>query len=124
MKAPSRLLAAALVLAALAPARAKTPDGKPLVVFIAGKPSHGPGEHEHNAGVQLLAKCLGQGAPNVATKFHLNAEWPSPEEFAQADTGVIYSDGGAGHPAIADEQNARLKKQMDRGCGFVCLHYA
>ncbi|HYR57943.1 MAG TPA: ThuA domain-containing protein, partial [Chthoniobacteraceae bacterium] len=124
MKAPSRLLAATLVLIAFAPARAKTPDGKPLVVFIAGKPSHGPGEHEHNAGVQLLAKCLGQGAPNVATKIHLNADWPSPEEFAQADTIVIYSDGGAGHPAIQDEHLESLKKEMDRGAGFVCLHYA
>src|SRR5258707_14391839 len=103
MKAPSRLLAAVLVLIALAPARAKTSDGKPLIVFIAGKPSHGPGEHEHNAGVQLLAKCLGQGASNVATKVHLNAEWPSAEEFAQADTVVIYSDGGGGHPMLVDD---------------------
>ena len=33
-------------------------DAKKNVLMIAGKPSHGPGEHEHNAGVQLLAKCL------------------------------------------------------------------
>ena len=63
--------AALLATAALAPA--KTPDGKPLILLLAGKPSHGPGEHEHNAGVQLLAKCLNQGASNVATNVHLNA---------------------------------------------------
>src|SRR5260221_8871320 len=102
MKAPSRLLAAALVLAALAPAGAKTPEGKPLVVFIAGRPSHGPGEHEHNAGVQLLAKCLGQGAPNIATQVHLNAEWPSLDKLAQTDTVVIYSDYQRRHPALID----------------------
>ena len=37
--------------------------------MIAGKPSHGPGQHEHNAGIQLLAKCLMQGeADKVDTK--------------------------------------------------------
>ena len=30
------------------------------VVMIAGRPSHGPLSHEHNAGIQLLAKCLKQ----------------------------------------------------------------
>ncbi len=103
---------------------AKTADGKPLVVFIAGNRSHGPGEHEHNAGVQLLAKCLNQGAPNVATKVHLNADWPSPEEIAQADTVVIYSDGGGGHPLIQGDHLNSLKEAMERGCGLVCLHYA
>jgi len=105
-------------------AQAKTPDGKASVVFIAGRPSHGAGAHEFNAGVQLLAKCLAQGAPEVVTKVHLNADWPSAEEFAQADTIVIYSDGGGGHPAIKDDHLASLTKEMDRGAGFVCLHYA
>lgn len=122
MKA-SHLLA--LSLAALAPAAlAKTPDGKSLIVLIAGKPSHGPGEHEHNAGVQLLAKCLGQGAQNAAVKVHLNAEWPDATELSQADTVLIYSDGGGGHPMLQGDHLTSLRKEMDRGCGFVCLHYA
>ena len=41
---------------------ASTEGAKKNVLMIAGRPSHGPGEHEHNAGVQLLAKCLQQGA--------------------------------------------------------------
>ena len=125
MKTHLLLPFAAIAIAGLvADAGARSADGKPLVVFIAGKPSHGPGEHEHNAGVQLLARCLGQGAPNVATKIHLNAEWPAPEELAQADTIVIYSDGQGGQPALMDDHLDRLKKEMDRGCGLVCLHYA
>jgi len=103
---------------------AKTPDGKPLAVMIAGKPSHGPGEHEHNAGIQLLAKCLAQGAPQLAIKIHLNGEWPGADELAQADTVVIYSDGGGGHPAAQGGRLAQLDKEMKRGCGFVTLHYA
>ncbi len=39
-----------------APARA----GAKKIVFIAGNPSHGYAEHEHNAGCLLLAKCLNQ----------------------------------------------------------------
>ncbi|MEQ1850085.1 MAG: ThuA domain-containing protein [Chthoniobacteraceae bacterium] len=98
---------------------------KKNVLMIAGRPSHAPGEHEHNAGIQLLAKCLGQGASErVEVKFHLNGEWPSAEEFAKADTVVIYSDGGGGHPALQAERLAQLDKEMKRGCGFVCLHYA
>ena len=100
-------------------------DAKKNVLMIAGRPSHGPGDHEHNAGIQLLAKCLGQGAADrVEVKFHLNAEWPSAEELAKADTVVIYSDGGGGHPAATPEHLAQLGKEMKRGCGFVCLHYA
>jgi hypothetical protein len=30
------------------------------IVLVAGKPSHGPGEHEFNAGTILLDKCLRQ----------------------------------------------------------------
>ncbi len=98
---------------------------KKNVLFIAGKPSHGPGEHEHNAGVQLLAKCLEQGAADrVAPTVKLNADWPSAEELGKADTIVIYSDGGGGHPAVEGDRLQQLAKEMKRGCGFVCLHYA
>jgi type 1 glutamine amidotransferase len=98
---------------------------KKTIVMIAGRPSHGPGEHEHNAGVQLLAKCLDEGSSNLAeVKTHLNAEWPSDDELAKADTIVIYADGGGGHPALQGNHLAQLGAQMKRGCGFVCLHYA
>src|SRR4051812_11162909 len=98
---------------------------KKNVLLLAGRPSHGAGEHEHNAGVQLLAKCLDQGAADlVQTKFHLNAEWPSAEELGKADTIVIYCDGGGGHIAVTGDHLQQLDKEMKRGCGLVCLHYA
>lgn len=98
---------------------------KKNVLMIAGRPSHAPGEHEHNAGVQLLAKCLEQGAKDlVDVKFKLNGEWPSADELAKADTILIYSDGGGGHPAVQGDRLEQLGKEMKRGCGFVCLHYA
>ncbi len=94
------------------------------ILMIAGKPSHGPAQHEHNAGTQLLAKCLKESGLPLDVKFHLNAEWPSQQELDQADTIVIYADGGAGHPALQDDHLAQLAKEMQRGCGLVCLHYA
>ena len=95
------------------------------VLMLAGRPSHGPGEHEHNAGVQLLAKCLEQGAASaVDVKFHLNADWPSAEELKWADTVLFYADGGGGHFLLAGDHLDQLSAEMKRGCGFVCLHYA
>jgi type 1 glutamine amidotransferase len=94
------------------------------VVLIAGKPSHGPGQHEHNAGVQLFAKCLADAKAPVDVKVHLNGEWPAEETLAKADTIVIYSDGGAGHPALQGERLQQLQKEMDRGAGLLCIHYA
>src|SRR5689334_11273610 len=100
-------------------AHARTPDGKPCVLLLAGKPSHGPGDHEHNAGVKLFAKCLYQGAPEVVTKVHLNADWPNADELSQADTIVFYADGGGGHFLLAEDHLQQVAKEMRRGCGFV-----
>ena len=93
------------------------------VLLIAGRPSHGPGEHEHNAGIQLLAAGLKQGAAGlVDVEVSLGGKWPSDEAVAKADAIVIYSDGGNGHPALPHLE--QLAKKMAAGCGFVCLHYA
>ena len=91
--------------------------------MIAGLPSHGPGEHEHNAGIQLLAAGLRQAVPSLVTvDISLNGEWPSEQQIALADTIVIYADGGKNHPALPHLD--QLAKKMSMGCGFVCLHYA
>ena len=50
-------------------------NAKKTIVMIAGKPSHGPGQHEHNAGVLLFKKCLEENAASaVEIKHHLNGE--------------------------------------------------
>jgi type 1 glutamine amidotransferase len=118
-----KLLFSLFVSIALAGAAAAA--DKKLIVMIAGKPSHGPGQHEHNAGILLLKKCLEQGAAEqVEIKHHLNGEWPPQEELSKADTVVIYSDGGKGHPALQEDRLQQLDKEMKRGCGFLTLHYA
>jgi Trehalose utilisation. len=94
------------------------------IVLIAGKPSHGPGEHEFNAGTILLTYCLKKmkGVEPVMVK----GGWPEDESiFDGAEAVVFYMDGGSGHPMIqTKERMALMKKLMDRGVGLVCLHYA
>lgn len=43
--------------------RLRLAGGRKKVVMVAGTPSHGPGEHEFNAGTLLLKKCLDENAP-------------------------------------------------------------
>jgi type 1 glutamine amidotransferase len=98
---------------------------KKNIVLIAGKQSHGPGAHEHNAGVQLFAKCLRAAVPDlVDVKVHLNAEWPAEEEIKSADTILIYADGFTMHPALQWDHLQQLSAEMKRGCGFMALHWA
>jgi putative membrane-bound dehydrogenase-like protein len=94
---------------------------KKKVLFIAGKPSHGYGAHEHNAGCTLLARRLHDAMPNIDTQVVLNG-WPQDKSvFDGVDAIVMYCDGGSGHmvnPHL-DEVDALAKK----GVGIVCLHY-
>ena len=92
------------------------------IVFIAGKPSHAYGDHEHYAGSRILADVVQKTDPNAKCEVIRNG-WPQDDSVLDTvDTIVIYSDGGKGHPSLAHLD--RLKKQMDRGAGLVCIHYA
>ena len=69
------------------------------IVLIAGRPSHGPGAHEFNAGCKLLAKCLSQ-VPGIEPVV-VTGGWPKDESvFEGARTLVFFMDGGSGHPMI------------------------
>src|SRR5438105_2884291 len=52
------LIAIATAMLTTSTALAQQPAKPKSLVLIAGKPSHPPGMHEFNAGVQLLARCL------------------------------------------------------------------
>jgi type 1 glutamine amidotransferase len=93
------------------------------VVLIAGRPSHGPGDHEFNAGCKLLAKCLAQ-VPGVEPVL-VTGGWPQDESvFEGARTLVFFMDGGSNHPMIQRDRLETIQKLMDKGVGLVCLHYA
>lgn len=119
----ARIMILLLMAGFAASATARTPDGKPLAVLIAGSPSHEPGGHEHNAGVRLFANALAEGAPQVTVKVHLDEEWPALEELDQADTVLLYCDAG-GEVLAKGDRVTQLGKQMRRGGGLIVVHYA
>lgn len=94
------------------------------ILLIAGKPSHGLGAHEHNAGALLLKKCLDESGLPVKSTVILGGAWPSVKQLAAADTVLIYCDGGPHHLLLVDDRMQQLAKEMKRGCGLLCLHYA
>ncbi len=106
---------------AFAPTTGRAEDKR--IVMIAGKPSHGPGEHEFRAGCLLLQKCLA-GFPGIQVEVYTN-DWPEDSSVLQgAAAVVIYSDGGAKHPAMQANHLQQLEALMKQGVGFACLHYA
>jgi type 1 glutamine amidotransferase len=98
-------------------------DRKKLLI-IAGRQSHGPGDHEFNAGCMLLKKGLQESTPELDVDLHKGG-WPeSDTAFEGADAVFFYMDGGAGHPAIQPERLKLLSELMARGVGMGCAHYA
>jgi type 1 glutamine amidotransferase len=92
------------------------------IVFLAGKPSHGPGQHEHRAGCLLLKACL-DPIPGINSIVVSNG-WPEDESvFNGADAIVVYCDGGKGHPLLQGERLKTIDQLMDKGVGLACIHY-
>lgn len=89
------------------------------VLFLAGKRSHGAGQHEHRAGSLLLAKALNESQLNFDAKvFHI---WPDDEaEFDNASAVVIYADAGG---RLNQEKLDFLNKKVKEGMGIMFLHY-
>jgi len=92
------------------------------LVLIAGKPSHPPLMHEFRAGTILLEKRL-QHVTDLKVERH-EMGWVKDEAtFEDAAAVVIFSDGGAGHPAIQENRLQLFEKLIARGVGFGCMHF-
>ncbi len=91
------------------------------ILFLAGPDSHGPGEHEHRAGSELLAQSLQQLHPGFET-INVYGGWPDDESlFAGVDAVVIYCDGGRGH--LINKHLEVFNHLLAEGVGVVALHY-
>ncbi len=92
------------------------------IVLIAGKPSHGPLQHEHNAGSLLFQRCLAS-VPNVEVIVYQNG-WPTvANPFEGADSIVFFVTGGKAHEAIKENRLSELRALMEKGVGFGAIHY-
>lgn len=96
-------------------------EAKKNVLMVAGRPSHGYGSHEHYAGLKILEEAIESSTESLDVTVVKG--WPEDRSVIdRADSIVIYSDGGGGHPAI--KHLDQLKAKTDKGCGLVCIHYA
>ena len=100
-------------------------QNKKKIVFVAGRKSHGWGKHEHYAGCLLLEKYLNAAAKEsglpVLTTVYKNG-WPKDlTAFMNADTVVVFADGGPKHPL--HRNGDAFDHIMREGVGLVCLHY-
>lgn len=97
-------------------------EGRKKIVLVAGRPSHGYGGHEHNAGCLLLADRLNENVPQVYATVYTNG-WPKdPTALDNADALAIFCDGGGGH--VAMNHLDQVDRLANEGAGIACIHYA
>lgn len=93
------------------------------IVLLAGSPSHGPGEHEFNAGCHLLQKCLNE-IPGIHADVYNNG-WPADVSIFDGAAAIfLYSDGGDANPFNRPDRRDLIDKLMKQGVGLGCAHYA
>ena len=98
-----------------------SPENKKLVL-IAGKQSHGPGDHEFRAGSLLLQKCL-EKFPGLEVVVVPNG-WPQDVAvFDGAAAIVCYADGGGGHPFIQADRAKLIGDLAKKGVGIGLMHF-
>jgi hypothetical protein len=114
--------AAVTVTGGLRPPLAAADDKPKKLVMIAGTPSHGPGDHEFNAGVLLLDRCL-KTVKGIETVVFKNGYPKDDSALDTADGILCYADGGGNHPLVREKRLDRIGKLMAKGVGLMCAHY-
>ncbi len=90
------------------------------IVFLAGARSHGPGEHEFNAGCQILAKALNEQS-GLGIKATVIQGWPKDESALDGIKAlVIYADG----TSVVSNGWGKVDELAKKGVGIVFMHYA
>lgn len=96
---------------------------KARVVFLSGKPSHGPMAHEHRAGNLLLAKRLNEANLGVEAVVLPDVGYPEDASVLEgAATIVIFCTGHRGH--LLNPNLAAFDSLMKKGTGVVMIHWA
>ncbi|MDF1755625.1 MAG: ThuA domain-containing protein [Verrucomicrobiales bacterium] len=93
------------------------------VIFISGKPSHGPGNHEHHAGNILLADRLNEADLGIEAIVLPDVGYPvDPSVLDDADSIVFFCTGHQGH--VVNPHLKSFDEIMKRGTGVVMIHWA
>ncbi|MEM0895993.1 MAG: ThuA domain-containing protein [Verrucomicrobiota bacterium] len=96
---------------------------KTKVVFISGKPSHGPMAHEHRAGNMLLAKRLNEANLGIEALVLPENGYPKdPGVLEDAATIVVFCTGHQNH--LLNPHLREFDALMKKGTGVVMIHWA
>lgn len=96
---------------------------KTKIVFISGKPSHGPKSHEHRAGNLLLAKRLNESDLGINAVVLPDVGYPKdPAILKDAATIVVFCTGHKGH--LLNPHLKEFDALMKKGTGLVMIHWA
>src|SRR5438034_9844232 len=102
---------------------AASADQPKKIALIAGKPSHGAGQHEYNAGCLLLKQCLDH-VPQIEVNVYNNG-WPADTNaLNDVDAVLIYADGASKNPAIQENHAEVLDALAKKGVGIGFAHFA
>lgn len=119
-----------LILCILALAQGVSADTKKLVLIAGPITGHPKGAHEYEKAITLMRHLLEQSELSEGLKIETHYHgWPAdPSTLDDADSIVLVSDGSDHredqHPLYVGKRLDLLRKQMDRGCGFVQLHWS
>jgi len=92
-------------------------NSRPLhILLVAGVKDHGPGEHDYPEWLRVWSELL-RGAEGVTIETAM--EWPTAEQFADADTVVFYQKG-----AWNAERTRAVDAHLAQGRGLVYIHWA
>jgi len=99
---------------------------KTKIVLVAGKDSHGPGDHEFRAGCNLFKKKLDEVMGGKLNVVVVEEDWPENEKvFEGAAAIVIYSDGLGRHPLVKGKSRYEfIDKLTEKGVGIAFMHFA
>ncbi|MEM1444127.1 MAG: ThuA domain-containing protein, partial [Verrucomicrobiota bacterium] len=96
---------------------------KAKVVFVSGKPSHGPMAHEHRAGNILLAKRLNEADLGVEAIVLPEDGFPKDASVLEdAATIVVFCTGHQKH--LLNPHLREFDALMKNGTGVVMIHWA
>ncbi len=108
------------------------PTARKKIVLLAGKldAGHPRGTHEYERTLERLQDML-ENSPlgdQLVVELHYDG-WPRDEQTLEdADTIVLFSNGGdrneEEHPFLVGDRWSVIRRQMQRGCGLVLLHWA
>ncbi len=86
------------------------------ILIVAGTKDHGVGEHDYPAFQKAWSELLSAADD---TKVSTAWEWPSAEQFKQADVVVFFQ-----HGDWNDQRATDVDAYLERGGGLVYIHWA